>query len=377
MQLDLPLIIQIAFSGLLVLIALATVAPLSRIRHGILQGLDFPRQQYMFTAAAMGLAAPFLLDGRALDLVFLLALATAIINGIFVAKFTPLWRRQVRRADASLRADTDRHLSVVIANVKMSNRDYAPLNALVRDAHPDVFIALETDARWIDGLAPVRDLFDTHIDVPHDTGYGMLLWSRLPLHDTIVEEVITEGVPSIVTTIELRSGQHVRLWSLHPEPPVPDQHTTGRDSEIAHAGLAARDQPLPAIVTGDLNDVAWSSTTRQFQRLSGMADPRVGRGFFNTFNAFYPVFRWPLDHVFHDPEFRLIELRRGPKIGSDHFPILFTLALADDDAGHMPEPAEPGEEDEVRDMIAREAATPRPAIGSDWEADEEKARDGG
>jgi endonuclease/exonuclease/phosphatase (EEP) superfamily protein YafD len=85
--------------------------------------------------------------------------------------------------------------------------------------------------------------------------------------------------------------------------------------------------PEPAIVAGDLNDVAWSYTTRLFQRISGLMDPRLGRGLYNTFHARNPLMRWPLDHVFFDPEFRLCRLERLGDIGSDHFPILAELSF--------------------------------------------------
>ena len=76
---------------------------------------------------------------------------------------------------------------------------------------------------------------------------------------------------------------------------------------------------------GDLNDVAWSRTTRLFQRISGLLDPRVGRRYVNTFHADYPLLRWSLDHVFHSTDFALVAMQRLPHIGSDHFPIYVVL----------------------------------------------------
>jgi hypothetical protein len=80
------------------------------------------------------------------------------------------------------------------------------------------------------------------------------------------------------------------------------------------------------IVAGDLNDVAWSHTSRLFRRLSRLVDPRVGRGFYNSYHAQCVWMRWPLDHVFYSPDFLLRGLRRLPAFGSDHFPLLIELA---------------------------------------------------
>jgi endonuclease/exonuclease/phosphatase (EEP) superfamily protein YafD len=155
---------------------------------------------------------------------------------------------------------------------------------------------------------------------------------------------------------------------VHPEPPVITHDTKGRDSEIALIGIEAAKDDLPAIVTGDLNDVAWSTTTRRFQRLSGLLDPRVGRGFFNTFSATMPWMRWPLDHLFHDARFRLVEMARLRKIGSDHFPMWFVLTLTGEALeDRLPEPSDAEEKCEVMQMIRTEKQRNRDAIGSDWE----------
>jgi endonuclease/exonuclease/phosphatase (EEP) superfamily protein YafD len=155
---------------------------------------------------------------------------------------------------------------------------------------------------------------------------------------------------------------------LHPEPPVPFEDTLGRDGELIFIAREVSSDALPAIVTGDLNDVAWSRTTRRFQRLSGLLDPRVGRGFYNTFDARFPLLRWPLDHLFHDARFRLISLERLPDIGSDHFPMLFEVALTRTEAAdEAPDPPDSGDREEARDVTRQAAELDRGPIGTEWE----------
>jgi hypothetical protein len=83
-------------------------------------------------------------------------------------------------------------------------------------------------------------------------------------------------------------------------------------------------------VAGDLNDVAWSATTRLFRQLSGLLDLRTGRGLYNTFNANHWYARWPLDHFFVSSHFKVIDIQRMPPVGSDHFPLLINLAVVAD-----------------------------------------------
>jgi len=350
--------------ALAVLLALMTLLPFLRVAHGAVRSCDFPRLQICGIALAL---APILYAflpipwGAILGAGMLMA---AAIQAAHVIRFTPLWRRQSLRPEQE---DPQAQVSLLAANVKLSNRAYSRLIELVRAEAPDILMAIEVDADWTRALEPLHPLFPHRVVHPLDNGYGMALFSRLPIEGHELRELLVEKVPSIRAKVRLRNDTLFRLYVVHPEPPVPSHDTEGRDAEIGMVGIEASKDELPCVVAGDLNDVAWSLTTRRFQRLSGLLDPRVGRGFYNSFDARYPLLRWPLDHLFHDPRFRLIEMRRLPDIGSDHFPMLFRLQLSPLPRGEEPDAATPEDRAEIREMAAKEAASDREAVGSDWE----------
>jgi endonuclease/exonuclease/phosphatase (EEP) superfamily protein YafD len=203
----------------------------------------------------------------------------------------------------------------------------------------------------------------------------MKILSRHEISDATFVERVVEKVPSFNATVTLPSGDAFRLHVVHPEPPVPHHSTEGRDAELAHVAFEVRNETLPVIVSGDLNDVAWSITTRRFQKISGLLDPRVGRGFYNSFSARSSLMRWPLDHLFHSAEFRIVDMGRWPDIMSDHYPMYFKLLLTPtEEVEAAPEKADAEEKAEAKEMIEDEQADDREAIGSDWEDEEEKEK---
>ena len=103
---------------------------------------------------------------------------------------------------------------------------------------------------------------------------------------------------------------------------------------------------MPVIVVGDFNDVPWSRTTSLFRKISRLLDPRVGRGFYNTFNAKNILMRWPLDYVFISEEFRVKTFGLTESINSDHFP-LYAEFTFEPEQSEIQLPEEP-DDDEIR-----------------------------
>ena len=315
-----------AFAGILLLAV--TFAPLSRSRVWWIRGLDFPRLQFALVAAALLALEAWLLDlGRPASWALLgLTLLCLGYQIWWILPYTRLYPPEVRSATAS---DPRRTLRILGANVLTPNRRSEALIRLVRETRPDLVVTLESDDWWQAQLAEIERDYVHTIRCPLDNLYGMHVFSRLPLLNSRIEFLVEEDVPSIHTGVRLESGDEIRMHFLHPAPPSPteNEESTERDAELIVVAKSVAETDAPTIVTGDLNDVAWSRTTRLFRKISGLLDPRVGRGMVNTFHAQVPFLRWPLDHLFHSHHFTLGFVRRLPEFGSDHFAILTELVF--------------------------------------------------
>ena len=228
---------------------------------------------------------------------------------------------------------------------------------MVREMQPDVLLTLETNVWWQQQLAVLEADYPHRLGAPSENLYGMNLYSRFPLEDPKVQFLVEEDKPSMHSCLVLPDGQRVRLVCLHPAPPSPteNEESTERDAELILVARSLAKETRPTIVAGDLNDVAWSRTTRLFRKISGMLDPRVGRGLFNTFHASYPFLRWPVDHFFHSRHFTLVRLKRLRAFGSDHFPVFIELVLS---GGGANEEGLPVDSEDVQEAQEETAATP-------------------
>jgi endonuclease/exonuclease/phosphatase (EEP) superfamily protein YafD len=292
------------------------------------RGADFPRLQILFLGAV---ALLFLLfwsgqwDGVRYITLGLLIVAMAYQLKM-VLPYTFIWKKQVAQVRPE-QLDRNRQISIIVSNVLTPNDQYHLLIEQIQKHQPDLVLTLETDQTWQNQLAVIEKDYPYRVPVPLDNLYGMHLYSKLKLLDTDVKFILSDEIPSIHTTAILPSGQAVQLYCLHPKPPSPTEakDSTLRDAELLIVGDQIKDLDESCIVMGDLNDVAWSRTTRLFQRISGLLDPRVGRKYVNTFHADYKFLRWSLDHIFHSTDFALVHMARLPHIGSDHFPIYVVL----------------------------------------------------
>lgn len=316
----------------LILVAL-TMLPICRYEVWWIRSLDFPRLQLFLIILTVFLLELVLLDLSLPQTWMLVAIALLCLSyqAWWIVPYTRLFPVEVKAADT---VDCKNRIKIITANVLMSNRNAKGLVALVHEYQPDILVTLESDIWWQAQLDSLETKYPFTIKCPLDNFYGMHVYSRIPLMNSQVAYLVEQDKPSMHTLALLPSGHQIRIHFLHPAPPSPteNEESSERDAALIIIAKSVAETNVPVIVTGDLNDVAWSETTRLFRKTSGLFDPRVGRGMFNTFHANYWFIRWPLDHLFHSKHFTVHNIKKLRSFGSDHFALFTELILkADND----------------------------------------------
>lgn len=330
---------KVAF-GLLFLIALllATLSfvPLLESNRWWIRILDFPRLQEV--VALLILAVPLVLYFRRFRKMAGLALIL-IVSALSYHAFIllPYFHSEPNSSVADCQSESV--ISVMIANVKMSNDPDGRLVDMVREVRPDLLLAMETNAKWNGALATLEETMPHTVSHVSDSSFGIHLFSRLPLDSPEIRFLAGQDTAQVVTGVTLASGEIVDFLGVHPRPPLPsnDNTTISRDAVLYKAALLLREHERTGIVAGDFNATPWETAVRRMRQIGNLQETRRGYGYVPTFNANSWWMSWPLDHIFHEAGFATLSLERLSSFGSDHYPFVGRFCRIDGRGG-MPAP---------------------------------------
>lgn len=306
-------------------IVLGTIIPETGNDFWLIRGQDYFKSFY---AVLHLIALPLILKFSTFSwltwLMFFISAACFLYCLVSIILFTSLAPTTVEES----KGKTNNTLSIFISNVYQYNTDYSKTLNIIRELDPDLIFLLETDSGWEKGMKPLSENYPHQIkEIKSDT-YGLMLLSKIAFEQAQLLHRVKADIPSVEVLLKL-DGEEIKISGLHPKPPLPGEAlwATKKDRELLRTAISINSSTVKHhLLIGDLNDVAWSSVTRRFKRITGMKDPRQGRGFFPTFPSWSPI-RIPLDHVFCSSGFRLVEFKLAGKTGSDHFPVFVEFEL--------------------------------------------------
>jgi endonuclease/exonuclease/phosphatase (EEP) superfamily protein YafD len=304
---------------LAVVVIAATIIPAIPGNIWWIRYLDFPRLEILIAGGAIWILLLLFLRGRVSRLALLALTGAIAFQAYMLYPYTTL------DAPEQIAAETcppENRLRLLEVNLQQTNEHDNRLLNMIRDFDPDIAWFQEVDEWWLRNLAALSTTMPYAVTQAQPNYFGIALYSRYPLINPEINFLTCSHDPSVFTGVRLPSDQEVRLYALHPRPPQIGQSTAERDAQIMAAAVAAHDDNLPHIITGDLNSVPWENIVRRLKRVGRVMDPRIGRGFYMTWNATNPVLKWPLDHILAGQTFTLGSLRVLSGFGSDHLPYM-------------------------------------------------------
>ncbi len=218
-------------------------------------------------------------------------------------------------------------IRVLLANVYTGNRDFAAVRSLLQREDPDVVVLQETNQAWLDGLADVRLTYPNRYEQAREDNFGIAVWTRLKTANARIVHLGRAGVPSVICDIR-RGDETLALIATHPLPPAGRERSELRNEGLAQLARFAASEALPTLVVGDLNCSPWSPHFRALLRDGRLRDSGEGRGLQATWPARLRFFGIPIDHVLYGAGLQVLERRLGPRVGSDHRPLIVDVAWA-------------------------------------------------
>jgi len=281
------------------------------IDHPAVQLFTHFRAQYL--AVALLLAA--VLAASRSPAYASLMLATAILNAAWVLPWYFGGRAE---------GGPGQSLKLLHANVLSSNREHERFIRLVHEEKPDLVVVQEVSNQWAHALEALQDDYPYRVVEPRRGNFGIALLSRFALVSSSVVASPPLSYPTLVAQIDV-GGRTLTVVTTHPTIPVKRPMFESRNEQLASIPGVVTGAPGPVVLVGDLNTSLWDLHYRKLEADTGLVNARRGFGLRPTWPTFLPVAMIPIDHALVSRDIRVVDLRSGPRIGSDHLPLIMTF----------------------------------------------------
>lgn len=211
-------------------------------------------------------------------------------------------------------------LRVMSYNLLSSNEQFGEVIGYIRELDADIVFLHEASRPWEMALEGAELPYQVTLSRSQDLTFGTLVLSRPG--DPVTSFGFTTGGARAVEV----SHDGIAVLGIHPLAPTTARRSALRNAQMEFAADWSREQEGPHLVVGDFNATPWSYPFRQLLSETDMINSQSGFGIEPTFPAdgFF-FFRVPIDHLLHSPELVVADRRRGPRMGSDHFPVVVDL----------------------------------------------------
>lgn len=272
-----------------------------------------------FVGALAGLVMAFLFRGYARALILGMGVAGLVAAGALMAP------EFLRDAGPEAPADAPDQLKVIQLNVWARTEDAEDIVDWLVAQDADILILEET-------FPKIRQM------VAERTGYHVtcrncetVIYSkRAPLRRK--PERVRGEADGPLARAEFRDARGVyTVIGVHYAWPTDAADQQAQERRLAR--VISETNPGRTIVAGDFNSTPWSFSRRRWDAEFGLI--RRDRALFSWPAQQYKRLRWlglfpflPIDHVYAGADWATVKVERGPRLASDHYPIVMVLAPA-------------------------------------------------
>ena len=217
-------------------------------------------------------------------------------------------------------------LKLVHANVHSRNSRYERLLALVELENPDLIFLQEFTPEWLAGTQSLLQEYPYAYSEPRDGNFGIAVFSRIAFAEVRHVASAPLQYPSLLATIKV-DDETVTFISSHPTIPIGRELYDARNEQLRGVAELARKQAGNLVLLGDFNASTWDRHFLELEASTGLRNVRQGFGILPTWPAFLPFAMIPIDHALVSDGIAVTDVRTGRQIGSDHLPLIVTLAL--------------------------------------------------
>lgn len=295
-----------------VLTVLFSVATLLPVEHFAVQLFTHFRLQYLGAALALVVAFTLLREPR-------YALAMALVSALNASAVLPWYLDKPAAGDGA-------ELRVLVANILSDNDEHEELLALIEAEQPDLVCLMEVSPRWAESLRRLDAKYPHRIVEPRAGNFGIAMYTK---HAVVAAAVIDSApldLPTIVATLDI-SGRAVQVVATHPTIPLGKANYEARNMQLDGIARLLQEGHGPRILVGDLNATMWDMKYRSLENRTWLRNVRRGFGVRPSWPMFLPIALIPIDHILVSDDFGVRDVRTGPRIGSDHLPLVATLVL--------------------------------------------------
>jgi endonuclease/exonuclease/phosphatase (EEP) superfamily protein YafD len=217
-------------------------------------------------------------------------------------------------------------LTVVSFNVdqKASIRDTA--YGWINTVDPDIVVLTEATEAWTqpsDNTGP----YHTLNDLPIDRTFGIAVMARENLDVELIQ--VTQVRDSLLRIVASIGDRPIVIYAVQSRVSSNEKDAALQQEYFAEVASLARQETDPTIIVGDFQSSPWSHTFQTLLTDAHLVDSLIGFGIQTTWPANrWAFFRLPFDNLIHSEDLTTVDRYLGPAFGTDHLPIVVTLAMA-------------------------------------------------